>query len=100
MVNSQEFKIGQKECHYRPHTEYGEGNVFIGVCHSVQQGGGCIQDPPPPPKKTDGQQAVGTHPTGMHTCLYLCFLSTIASQQQTANTSIITNSYLKELRIL
>ena len=25
---------------YRTHTEYGEGNVFTGACHSVHRGGG------------------------------------------------------------
>ena len=29
-----------------------------------------------PPKKTDGQQAGSTHPTGMHTCLPTCLLTT------------------------
>ena len=70
----------------------GEGNVFTGVCHSVHKwGGGCILDAPPsrgcnPPSlvctlewmhplpwlKIDGQQAVGTHPTAMHTCFTRC----------------------------
>ena len=46
----------------------GEGNVFTGVCYS-----GCtpppVDVPPPFRQKTDGQQEVSSHPTGMHTCL-------------------------------
>ena len=116
---------------YRPHMNYGEGNVFAGVCHSVHRMG-CIQDathadahppwdatemnaPPlevctplrkyspleicttlwmhpllwmhlpwihpegPPTQKTDGQQADGKHPTGLHTCYirYFTHLSPI-----------------------
>ena len=55
----------------------GEGNVFIDVCQSVHGGrvhpgytpsSGCTPLRPPH-QKTDGQQVVGTYPTGMHTCL-------------------------------
>ena len=38
------LSLGAKTYYFRPHTKYGEGNVFTGVCHSVQGGGGCIQD--------------------------------------------------------
>ena len=77
-------------CFYRSQTKLREGNVFTPVCHSVYMGGlpshnamGLAYPPPPnrtprnqtPPRQdTDnttryGQQAGGTHPTGMHTCL-------------------------------
>ena len=63
-----------------------EGNVFTGICHSVQGGGYIKHAPPPssectppplkwmhpPGQKTDSQQPVGTHPTGMHTCVCVC----------------------------
>ena len=63
----------------------GQGSVFIPVCDSVQ--GGCIPacngaDTLPArhlpwadnPSDTTGygQQAGGTHPTGMHTCFRFC----------------------------
>ena len=62
-----------------------QGNVFTPVCHSVHRE--CLPhcmlaytpfrqnppwaDTPPPPRQTPpyGQQAAGTHPTGMNTCL-------------------------------
>ena len=64
----------------------GQGNIFTGVCHSAWRGGLPFhsivqgQTPPlcrapqadtPPGKDTTGygQQAGGTHPTGMHTFL-------------------------------
>ena len=54
----------------------GEGNAFIGVCHSVQRGvsllGGvcllkeiCIENPP---GDTVRRGSVGAHPTGMQSC--------------------------------
>ena len=70
---------------YRQHTKYGEGNVFIHVCHSVNhtRGGGLHShnamgrqtNAPPPkgqtPQESDtatgyGRQAVGAHPNGMY----------------------------------
>ena len=46
---------------YRRKRSLGQGNVFTPVCHSA----------PPPELNTTGygQQAGGTHPTGMHSCL-------------------------------
>ena len=57
----------------------GQGNVLTPVCDYVHRGRGCIPacnrvDTPPrqTPRPSDatghGQQAGGTHPTGMHTC--------------------------------
>ena len=68
---------------YRPNTKYGEGNVFTGICDTMQWagtggGGGVADGCTPPPRsmwqKTDGQQASDTHPTGVHSCycLYVC----------------------------
>ena len=80
-----------------PANEVGEGYVFTTVCHSVHRGGVCLsacwgrppreqtppgnrqppEQTPPPPEQAPpcavhagryGQQAGGTHPTGMHTC--------------------------------
>ena len=46
--------------------------------HPPPRSSGCKPPPPPPSprQKTDGQQAVGTHPTGMYTCnrLFSLFL--------------------------
>ena len=64
--------------YYRPQTKLRESNVFTGICLSTRGGGGTqsVLHPLPkkyaPPKKTDGKQASGTHPTGMHTC-FRCF---------------------------
>ena len=74
-----------------PATKLRQCNVFTPVCHSVHGGVVCNTplwaDPPgqtrlpsgadtprqtPPPTQcmlAYGQQAVGTHPTGMHSCL-------------------------------
>ena len=54
----------------------GQGNIFAPVCHSVH-GGGVPGQVHPPGKYTPGavhagrygQQAGGTHPTGMHSYL-------------------------------
>ena len=73
---------------YRPHTKYGEGNVFTGIClltgvlcrvcvyrgmgrwgQGVCRGDGGVADPPPRPKM--GTAAIGTHPTEIHSCLVL-----------------------------
>ena len=71
--------------HYRPRS--GEGNVFTGICLSTgglpMEGGGlhgkgvCMKgaDPLPPPTSSRdplryGQPAVGTHLTGMLSCLH------------------------------
>ena len=75
--------------YYRPQTKLREGNVFTPVCHSVQGGvypsmqwakwgcvtgvcnqggvgpGGCTTPTP------TGQQAGGTHPTGMLSCFII-----------------------------
>ena len=61
---------------YRPQRSWGKV-IFSQVCvkNSVHMEGGC---PPPgadtPPRAVYagryGQQAGGTHPTGMHTCLF------------------------------
>ena len=75
-----------------PATKLRQDNVFTPVCHSVHRGVSATpgQTPPQadtPPGQTPptqcmlgythppvqcmlgyGQQAVGTHPTGMHTC--------------------------------
>ena len=71
-------------------TKLGQGNIFIGVCQDFCSRGGLVPggvsnfsgglqiffpqkillgytNPPPP----DGQCAAGTHPTGMHSCIYL-----------------------------
>ena len=54
----------------------GEGNDFTGVCHSVPRGRGCdieevsaqgVKTDPSPPHEM-ASAAVGTHPTGMHSC--------------------------------
>ena len=77
-----------------PATKLGQGYVFTRVCDSVHGVGGvclsaCWDSPPPgadtppradPPRSRHpppgavhagryGQQAGGTHPTGMHTCI-------------------------------
>ena len=82
------YKLLTKNCYYQllpPANEVSEGYVFTGVYLST--GGGVSaplhagihipqdqrQTPPwdqtPPRTDTPGQQAGGTHPTGMHTCL-------------------------------
>ena len=79
---------------YRPQRSCGQGNIFTPVCHSVHRGEGvCLsacwdttpprdQTPPGPPRADTpreqtspsdqtpayGLRAVGTHPTGMHSC--------------------------------
>ena len=69
----------------------GQGNVFTPVCHSVHRG--CVsqhswgrpplqgrhalpRQTPPPHSDTTwySQQVGGTHPTGMHTCLFSEYL--------------------------
>ena len=70
-----------------PATKLWQGNVFTPVCHSVH--GGICHTPSPgqtPPRQTPspgqtpplaqcmlgyGQQAGGTHPTGMHSCIHI-----------------------------
>ena len=65
----------------------GQGNIFTSLCHSVHKGGGVPGQVPPspgqvhhPPRYTPpgavhagryGQQAGGTHPTGMHSCFQI-----------------------------
>ena len=63
-------------------TKLGQGYIFTGVCDSVHRGGTWAGTPPldqvhPPGPGTPpgavhagryGQQAGGTHPTGMHSC--------------------------------
>ena len=54
----------------------GQGNIFAPVCHSVHRVGSTWAGTPragtpPPPQQCMlgyGQQADGTHPTGMHSC--------------------------------
>ena len=53
----------------------GQGNIFAPVCHSVHRGGAWAGTPPGKysPRQVVhagryGQQAGGTHPTGMHSC--------------------------------
>ena len=73
---------------YRPQTKLREGYVFTRVCDSVNRGGSASVCAPPkeqtPPREQTpradtpspsavyagryGQQAGGTHPTGMQTC--------------------------------
>ena len=51
----------------------GKGYVFTSVCHTVHGGGGAgggVWHNSPTPMSY-GQPAVGTHPTGMHSCLKL-----------------------------
>ena len=65
-----------------PANEVAESYVFTPVCHSVHRrgsasGSGSVNTPPthtPTPLDTPlhSQQAGGTHPTGMHSCWYLC----------------------------
>ena len=57
---------------YRLQTKLREGNIFTGVCDSVQGGGGLVPGGAwwrPPPRTATA--AGGTHPTGMHSCLVL-----------------------------
>ena len=74
-----------------PATKLGQGNIFKSVCQEFCPGGaGCLGRHPPgsrhPPRSRPtgkqtppgavhaaryGQQAGGTHPTGMHTCFHL-----------------------------
>ena len=70
---------------YRPQTKFAKVvSLHLSVSHSVQQGSTCAGTPPldryspragTPPGAVhvhagrDGQQAGGTHPTGMHSCL-------------------------------
>ena len=82
------LEFGGKTYHYRPPTKLREGNVFLGVCHSVHRGKGVGRTPgtiPPPPglyplnhtPKTipfqghtpSSERAGSTHPTGMLSCL-------------------------------
>ena len=87
-------------------TGLGQGNIFTPVCHSVHEGGGKYLGRYPPGPGTPsgqvyhprtrytprqvhppgavharryGQQAGGTHPTGMHSCYYY-FLASLSRQ--------------------
>ena len=52
-----------------PSNEVCEGYIFTSVCLST--GGGCLpQCMLGYTPRRYGQQAGGTHPTGMHTCIY------------------------------
>ena len=73
-----------------PATKLGQGNIFRSVCQEFCSQGGSTQTlplpgagtPPPPPRSRHspgavhagryGQEAGGTHPTGMHSCLPKC----------------------------
>ena len=79
-----EFPHTFEELHYyRPQTKFGARRIFAPVCHSVHKGGGTWAGTPPwqvhpraghPPGQVHplgyGQQAGGTHPTGMHSCFF------------------------------
>ena len=66
--------------HFLPSTnEVCEGYVFAPVCHSVHGGGVSVSvhagiHPSPssrhPPPQQTATAADGTHPTGMHSCIY------------------------------
>ena len=78
--------ISRKTCNYPPRS--GEGNVFLQACVILFTGEGGVvlrgysvggvylgmsvrftgRHPPPPPEMVT--VAVGTHPTGMHSCSY------------------------------
>ena len=79
--------------YYRPKRSFGQGNIFTGVCDSVHRGGlvpggrvsglggspifrgkGGLQffGGGSPPEY--GQRSAGTHPTGMHSCLWKVLL--------------------------
>ena len=79
-------KVANSEDMVSGETKLRQGNVFTPVCHSVHRGG--LSHPPrqtppsptplgrnPPPLEQCmlgyGQQAGGTYPTGMHSCLSL-----------------------------
>ena len=54
----------------------GDGCIYLGFIQEVHPSELTVDAPPPPlkictPQKTDGQQAGGTYPTGMHTCYLL-----------------------------
>ena len=64
-----------------PATKLRQGNVFTAVCHSVH-GGGLPYPPGQTHPRADtpvqcmlgyGQQAGGTHPTGMQSCIHSPF---------------------------
>ena len=74
--------------YYRPKRSFGQGNIFTPVCHSVHRGGGVgipaclagqsrrgvgLQFFGGGVSKTPeyGQRSAGTHPTGMHSCVFL-----------------------------
>ena len=49
--------------YYRPQTKLGQGNIFRSVCQEFCSHPGAVH------AGRYGQQAGGTHPTGMHTCV-------------------------------
>ena len=50
-----------------PATKLGQGNIFRRVCQEFCSHPGAVH------AGRYGQQAGGTHPTGMHTCLQIYF---------------------------
>ena len=85
--------------YYRSHTKLWEGYVFTCVCDSVHGGGVPASVPPgadtPPPRAVHagryGQQAGGTHPTGMH-CCNMFNTSPRTSQEDSLPPSIVNSS--------
>ena len=95
-------------CFYRPQRSWGKVMFFTRVCKSVHGGVcpiACWDRPPspqqqtPPQKKTPpesrppstvhagryGQQAGGTHPTGMQSCLFYCYFFLVLARQYVTN---------------
>ena len=83
-----------------PATKLGQGYVYIPVCNSVHGQTSWIEPPPapgryppadtPPPTQCMlkyGQQAVGTHPTGIQTC-YIILLEKISKIRHCPQLSI------------
>ena len=62
-----------------PATKFGQGNIFRSVCQEFCSHPGAVH------AGRYGQQAGGTHPTGMHTCMNNIFLTVVKIQTWFAN---------------
>ena len=69
-VHSHQAKVEARTKFLPPATKLGQGNIFRSVCQEFCSHLGAVH------AGRYGEQAGGTHPTGMHTCplLFLFFL--------------------------
>ena len=90
----------QKVLHiYRRKQSLRQGNIFTSICNSVHSGEGLPKSPrcrPPGcrPPGGYGQQAGGTHPTGMLSCFAVTFVSISGSVALCAAYISLVHSFL------